>query len=288
MEGQKKKFKFDPHLEMNVEPPDLKTMLDDPTKSTGLLGKIGKDLVAFIGQNMIYHHAWVNFIQTCPLAYRACMEPSLDPRPRWSIMYNPELGRQVHWKFEATEGHYDPRCRCMFVRVIHPEAIHVSRLGAPNMIRDDPAVLAMDPTKDLAVYKLSDEYGQMISTRENCVNQPDTGEWGLINRLPNTLNFHMSITDQFPEAQNEQGRFLFGIFPERSMDYDDQLHIQEDLDAIFNVGCIRKSAAVFLPSEKEVKQIEEELKYFIYHLGTLVDYPIGDANTIRRFKDFIV
>ena len=274
MEGQKKKFKFDSHLEMNVEPPDPKTFKDDPTKSTGLLGKIGKDLVAFIGQNMIYHHTWVNFIQTCPLAYRACMEPSIDTRPRWSIMYNPERGRQVHWKFEATQGHYDPRCQCIFVKVIHPEAIHVSRFGAQDMARDDSVILPMDPMKDLAVYKMGDANFKLISAREDSINKPHTGEWAEIY-IPNTLRFHMGIPDQFPEAQNEQGRFLFGIFPEKAMDYDDQLNIQEDLDAIFNIGRIRKSAAVFLPSEKEVKQIEEELKYFIYHLGIILDYPIG-------------
>ena len=41
----------------------------DPEKSSGLLGKIGKDMIAKIGTFLLYDHIWLNFMCTCPLAF---------------------------------------------------------------------------------------------------------------------------------------------------------------------------------------------------------------------------
>ena len=245
----KKKFKFDEAYKNDTERLTWKDVQSDPTKSTGMLGVLGKDLVAKIGTHILYNHTWVEFICTCPLAFKACTTPGFNPRPKWNIIYDKVNGRRVHWTFDNTKGYYDIHKGSIFLQVINPECIQLKNMAN---VEEDAVTIVIYPLHPLNTFRL----------KNGCLRRMS----GKVEELGEYVSpeYYRNI----PPFVDELGVFLVGLYCEYHSEEDDF----DDLDYIFAVRrSVRFNRCIYIQSSTTLKAIESELKFFIHHLGLIIN-----------------
>lgn len=262
-----KKFKFDPSCQEIDKSVDRNAIQPNPEKSSGILGRLGRDLVAKIGTHLLYHHTWVNFMCTCPLAFRACTEPGLNPRSRWNIRYD-DNGRKVHWAFDVTKGYYDIRRSAVVFQVTDPEVVHIKFIEDPNNISfpEEPVFLMINPQKGIPLYKATDtQCLDPVEDNESNIYKTAQFFYADIYFPGRTRLVHTNLQTHCPFVDAE-GTFLFGMYCEYNNEEKD---FEEGLDPLFAPEYLRTNRAVYVQSKDLVKKIQSEMKYFIHHLGMI-------------------
>lgn len=247
-----KRFKFSHELEKGKEEEqfDRNSIQPNPEKSSGWLEYWGKDVVALIGQHLLYHHTWVNFMCSSPFAYKACTEPGLNQRPRWDIIYDQQQNRLVRWKFESTKGHYNFKTACLYVTITDPAAIFITHMN------DGGARIPEKPCR--LVFDLDGGPIKCRKIAQNCLVKTSGGPWIWLD--------HGDLNNLCPYIDGN-GTLLFGIVPPCPRD---EIDFDPDLDSIFCPGLRNLNRCVYMQSQDKVEKIESELKFFIYHLARMM------------------
>ena len=158
-------------------------------------------------------------------------------------------GRSINWCFDKTKGHYSFTTNSVNIQITDPECIQIDNFNYNPKFVDEPVTLIIKPEYGLQIYNLCNH---KLSLRKHDMS-------GLPFPFPG--NIYTSIYS----VVDEHGWFLCGTHNI----YDEDII----LDTIFerNTSQVDFRQAVYIQSTELLHAIEEELKFFIYHLGIIIN-----------------
>jgi hypothetical protein len=264
MEPDAKKWKFD--HENVKEKINLDTLENNPEKSRGFLDIIGKVMINKIGQRLLFHHDWVNFIKSCALAYTACVKnPLEEARSRWSIFYNDKMVGRVGWRFKHTQGMFHLKSNALHYTVKHAECLHFKRTDHVQLFLQDEEPISL----------MQNIESSLLVRRIERIDTMTVADWVYFERDKPKLYHHDNIAvPKNPWLKQHQYLIFgqYGLFHPDEYEQDIAIHGSkyDNLDNIFLSPQVNMEEMILVPSQELMNEIEYEICYFIHHLNKIL------------------